>query len=221
MGGSTQQRIRELEMKLVGQSKRIESVEETISAQFDTFDGEEGRVQPGLGAGDVSQKQINGIEALEVKVSSLEKNVGSLCERQMSFEKVSRRLNVVIGNVEEKGSDIEDKAEIVKFMAEKFQVEVDPSSVSRLGRNKGNKCRLALVALRSFVDKVKVLKNAKILKGSRVFVSPDFNKEERALRKQLVGEMKKVRKEGKKAFLHHWENRLFVDGAEVEWVRSD
>ena len=105
----------------------------------------------------VSQKQINGIKALEVKVSSLEKNVGSICERQMSFEKDSRRLNVVIGNVEEKGSDIEDKAEIVKFMAEKFQVEVDPSSVSRLGRSKGNKCRLALIALRSFVDKVKVL----------------------------------------------------------------
>lgn len=53
-------------------------------------------------------------------MSSLEKNVGSICERQMSFEKDSRRLNVVIGNVEEKGSDIEDKAEIVKFMAEKF-----------------------------------------------------------------------------------------------------
>ena len=53
-------------------------------------------------------------------MSSLEKNVGSICERQMYFEKDSRRLNVVIGNVEEKGSDIEDKAEIVKFMAEKF-----------------------------------------------------------------------------------------------------
>ena len=75
-----------------------------------------------------------------------------------------RRIVIVTGNVEEKGSDIEDKAEIVKLMAKKFQVEVDPSSVSRLGRNKGNKCRLALVALHSFVDKVKVLKNAKILK---------------------------------------------------------
>ena len=33
-----------------------------------------------------------------------------------------------------------------------------------------------------------------------MFVSPDFNKEERALRKQLVEKMKKIRKEGKKAF---------------------
>ena len=120
-------------------------------------------------AGDVSRK------ALEVKVSSYVKDRCPL----------RRIVAVVIGNVEEKGSDIEDKAEIVKFMAEKFQVEVDPSSVSRVGRNKGNKCRLALIALHSFVDKVKVLKNAKILKGSRVFVSPDFNKEERVLRKQV------------------------------------
>ena len=71
------------------------------------------------------------------------------------------------------------------------------------------------------MDNVRVLKNAKILKGSGVFVSPDFNKEERVLRKLLVQEMKKVWREGKKAFLHHWDNSLFVDGAKVEWVRSN
>lgn len=106
-------------------------------------------------------------------------------------------------------------------MAEKFQVEIDLTSVSWLGNKKGKKCRLALIALCSFADKVKILKNAKVLKGSRVFVSPDFNKEERLLKKQLVEEMKKAQSEGKKAFLHHWENRFFVDGAEVEWVKTD
>ena len=33
--------------------------------------------------------------------------------------------------------------------------------------------------------------------------------------------MKKAQSVGKKAFLHHWENRCFVDGAEVEWVKTD
>lgn len=44
-----------------------------------------------------------------------------------------------------------------------------------------------------------------------MFVSPDFNKEERLLRKQLVEEMK-ARSDGKKAFMHHWENRFLWMG---------
>ena len=47
-------------------------------------------------------------------------------------------------------------------------------------------------------------------------MSPDFSKEERSKRKVLVSEMKKLRREGKKAFVHYWENKLIVEGEEVE-----
>ena len=161
------------------------------------------------------RKHMEGLRDLEVKVSSLERNVGSLSEKHEFLDKGSRRLNIVVGYVEEEGKSEEDKVKIAEFVKERFQVEVDRGSISRIGSRREG-CRLALVSLRSFTDKVKSLRNAKVLKGTRVFVSPDFSKEERSKRKVLVSEMKKLRREGKKAFVHYWENMLIVEGEEVE-----
>ena len=38
----------------------------------------------------------------------------------------------MVGNFEEKGSNVEDKIKIARFMAEKFQVEINSTSVSWL-----------------------------------------------------------------------------------------
>lgn len=134
MSGHTQQRISELEVKLMGQSKRIELVEEMISAQFGTLDeGKVERMQTGLGisinqncgtGGDIFQKHLNGLKDLEVKVSSLEKNVGSLCERQMSLDKDSCRLNIVVGNFKEKGSKVEDKLKLQGLWQRNFKLRL-------------------------------------------------------------------------------------------------
>ena len=57
-----------------------------------------------------------------------------------------------------------------------------------------------------------MLKNAKLLRGTRMFVAEDLSKEDREKRKMLVKEIKKAKQMGKIAFIRYSDGKLVVDG---------
>ncbi len=76
--------------------------------------------------------------------------------------------------------------------------------------------RLVLVKLHSIEERNGILNNGKALKGLKTFVGPDLSREDRQKRRELVGKMRSLRAEKKRAYLHFAENKLFVDGKEVK-----
>jgi predicted RNA-binding protein YlxR (DUF448 family) len=74
---------------------------------------------------------------------------------------------------------------------------------TRLGKLKIGQRRPILVRIRSFEEKLTVLKKGKLLSGSGLYISEDLSKEEREKRKVLVNEIKRARSQGKKAYIRY------------------
>jgi hypothetical protein len=71
-------------------------------------------------------------------------------------------------------------------MKEKLQIDQVPLYVTRLGKPTPSKRRLVIVKMKCFEDKLNVLKQAKRLSGSGMFVMEDLSKHEREERRSLV-----------------------------------
>lgn len=65
------------------------------------------------------------VQAVESKLSSLQKDMGSLTQMHEDFlDKSRRQCNVIVGNLPEGDNEEQDKAGIVSFVEEKFKVRV-------------------------------------------------------------------------------------------------
>ena len=95
-----------------------------------------------------------------------------------------------------------------------MKIECAPLSAQRIGKKLHNKSRLILVKLDSAKEKINVLRAAKALKGSPIFIMEDLSREERKYRQKLVNEMKRERRGGNKAFIRFRDNKLIVNGEE-------
>ena len=70
----------------------------------------------------------------------------------------------------------------------------------------------------TFQERVAILKAAKLLRGSGIFIKEDLSKSERSYRKVLVDKMMKARAEGKKAFIRYTDGKLIIDGKPIDCV---
>ena len=152
------------------------------------------------------------------QLSQLQSQIHSLKVQQMSMErekeKEKRICNVLLGNVEvgESESITETKEKVATILKEKLQIDVVPMHSTRLGKPTANKSRLILVKLKCPEDRLIVLKLAKMLRGSGLFVMEDLRKEEREERNSLVSVMKRARNEGKRAFIRYSDGKLIIKG---------
>ena len=87
-----------------------------------------------------------------------------------------------------------------------------PNHVARLGKKEPDRNRLILVKLSSRKENIHLLKNAKLLRGTRMFIAEDLSKEDREKRKMLVKEMKKSKQMEKIAFIRYSDGKPVVDG---------
>ena len=68
---------------------------------------------------------------------------------------------------------------------------------------KGNTPRTIVCRILNYKDKVKILRNAKKLKGKNIFINEDFCQATLDHRKELWKEVKRLREEGKIAYLQY------------------
>ena len=148
----------------------------------------------------------------------LQSQVQSLTTQQRKMteekEKEKRKCNLLLGNLEE--SESESSAITTQKVKDVFdknmKIHTTPQYVTRIGKATAGRNRLILIKMNSFEEKLKLLKRARSLSGTGLFLMEDMSKKEKEKRRILVIAMKKKRRKGNRAYIRHSDGKLIVNG---------
>ena len=137
-------------------------------------------------------------------INELWKDNDQLCERLRDLEDRSRRDNLRIDGIAELENETWEQTEEILHNLFKEKLELENISVERAHRvgNKGkNDKRTIVLKLASFKDKLKIISEARKLKGTNISINEDYSKEALEIRKEKWKEVKELRKNGTYAIL--------------------
>ena len=137
-------------------------------------------------------------------INELWKDNDQLCERLRDLEDRSRRDNLRIDGIAEVENETWEQTEEILHNLFKEKLELENISVERAHRvgNKGkNDKRTIVLKLASFKDKLKIISEARKLKGTNISINEDYSKETLEIRKEKWKEVKELRKNGTYAIL--------------------
>ena len=151
------------------------------------------------------------------KVKNLEAIVKVLDTKVNDLENRSRRMNVVIGNLEENVSKNESWSEtetkVSKFINDHFGFVPKIVRAHRIGALQKNKHRPIVVLFELWKEKEDVIRKGGVLKGTSYWVAEDFSLKTRMKRKSLYQLAKKqFPNERIRLFIDH----VFVAGKRYE-----
>lgn len=121
-------------------------------------------------------------------------------------EDYSRRNNLRKSGVQERNEEIwEQTVDTVKSLLQsKLQLpELNIELAHRLGLRQGETPRTIVVRFACFSDREAVMRNARKLKGTPVFINEDLCPASQELVKGQLRQLKQARSEGKIAFFRH------------------
>ena len=150
-------------------------------------------------------------QSLRETNKTLEQQVSRQAE---SMELMKRKNNIVVFGVEGGSNESWDDTEnvVAEIIKEKLNVDLDGGEIERARRlgqaGRGN--RPILVELLSSKTKMKILKNSKQLKGTKINIDEDFSPNIRAIRGKLIPFLRKARQDQCRAHLRY--DKLMVDG---------
>lgn len=139
-------------------------------------------------------------------IETLKEQIKDLQQRQNYQEDYNRRNNLRISGIEEKpGESWEDTAvSVSKLIKEKLQLpDVKLERAHRTGPALSSRSRVIIARFEKFSEREAVIRNAKKLKGSNMYIDEDLCPASLEIRKSQVPLMKKAREEGKIAFFRH------------------
>ena len=160
--------------------------------------------------------------AAQDQLLQLHSQVQSLSSKQLQLEQEKerdkRKCNVLLGNLREGENEHEDELneKILEVFSTQLKIKLQPMQTVRVGKKLSGKDRLVLIKMKSFKDKLDVLRAAKSLKSTGMFIMEDLSKSDHEHRKVLVKAMKKARSEGKRAFIRFSDGKLVINGAVVD-----
>ena len=144
------------------------------------------------------------------RLEKLEQINTDLNNRVIDLQARSMRDNLIFYNVEE--NEEENSTEIVHSLLESnFKMDAKSIKIDRAHRM--GKKQHGAAKFNYFPDKVRILANAKNLKGTNIGVSEQFPQEIVQIRKRLYKELKKAREIGKNAKLVR--DKLYIDGPQL------
>lgn len=133
------------------------------------------------------------------------------------LEDRSRRSNLVVFGVSEPPNETESDLKrkvITEIFSDKLGVICESvGEIHRLGKHIGN--RPVILFFQNFTEKMKVLKNASKLKGTKIFIQNDYSQHTLQKRKLLWESAKTDKFQGKKVGLFH--DKLKVDDDYYIW----
>ena len=137
-------------------------------------------------------------------INELWEDNDQLCERLRDLEDTSRRDNLRIDGIAEVGNETWEQTEEIlqNLFEEKLQLEsISVEIAHRVGNKEKNNKRTIVVKLASFKDKLKIISEARKLKGTNISINEDYSKETLEIRKEKWKEVKELRKNGTYAIL--------------------
>ena len=137
-------------------------------------------------------------------MNELWKDNDQLCERLRDLEDRSRRDNLRIDGIAEVENETWEQTEEIlqNLFKEKLQLEnISVERAHRVGNKGKNNKRTIVLKLASFKDKLKIISEARKLKGTNISINEDYSKETLEIRKEKWKEVKELRKNGTYAIL--------------------
>lgn len=131
----------------------------------------------------------------------ISQDLADLKEKMNDMENRNRRNNVrVVGLAEhekESWSDTEEK--VKELIKTKLELDADTMVIERahrVGKRETDRPRVIVARFLNWKDKEQVMKNAKKLKSSGIFINEDYSTETVRRRKELYPVMMKIRSQG-------------------------
>ena len=137
-------------------------------------------------------------------INELWKDNDQLCERLRDLEDRSPRDNLRIDGIAEVENETWEQTEEIlpNLFKEKLQLEnISVERVHRVGNKEKNNKQTIVFKLGSCKDKLKIISEARKLKGTNISINEDYSKETLEIRKGKWKEVKELRENGTYAIL--------------------
>ena len=185
-------------------------MEETMSKFLGNFESRVKELTKSIGslAQELEDERANR-RRVEKKLTDLETRHDALCEK---LEQDKRACNVVIEGVVTDSFETTEKA-VNELFTGKLEVNVTTTSLRRLSTpsQEGKSSPRVIVTLASPKEKIAILRNCKKLKDHpKIKVWEDLTPKQRSKRQVLIEPMRKLRKNGKRAWLRG-DKLFFID----------
>ena len=223
MRSCIEEEVKSFRRQLEALNERVTQLEEKVRT-YGPQHTHEDREHPEIDSPKSKMEQSSPQVVVQDQLSDLKSQVDILASKQVQFEKSKererRRCNIIIRSFQEPDAEsVSDlSVSVQKLLKETLKVHYTPTQSLRIGKKEKGKNRLVLVKMATFQERVAILKAAKLLRGSGIFIKEDLSKSERSYRKVLVDKMMKARAEGKKAFIRYTDGKLIVDGKPIDCV---
>ena len=143
----------------------------------------------------INAKLDKALEELKGKHTIIEKKIEYI-------ERKQRKNNIVIFGLHPEDYKLETLVgSCSELFREKAKVSVDPSFINNIYALGTSSERPVVVELTTYIKKLEILKAAKNLKGSNIYISHDLTKSQQETRKTLREELKETRRTNPKAHI--------------------
>ena len=146
----------------------------------------------------------------ENKILDLEQENRILKSNLIQIERRVRKNNIIIFGIEEIQQNIIE--DVAKILTELLNIEISSADINdayTIGKSKNKNGKPIIVEFISYQKKISVLKEAKTLKGNKIFIAHDQCPEDQTTRKTLYKHLKDARAKGQQAYIKG--NRLIID----------
>ena len=151
--------------------------------------------------------KLKTVKTNETAVRNLQELTENVKEKLIDLENRSRRNNLRIDGVPESQNetwkDCQEKIKTLFTNELKLKDKINIERAHRTGKSTSEKPKTIVIKLLSYQDKTLILKNAKRLRGSGIYINEDFAKETVEKRKRLWEEVKQHRRDGRYAVLQY------------------
>ncbi|KAI8490236.1 hypothetical protein Bbelb_319740 [Branchiostoma belcheri] len=154
-----------------------------------------------------SERHTEKLKELESNIATFSKDVSELVEKNDYLENQSRRNNLTFDGIKDERGETWEQSEhkVKEVLRRKLHLNADDIEIERAYRN--GKSQLAdrprpiVVKFLRYKDKQEILRNAKMLKGTSIFINEDYSERVRKKRKDLLPALRAARERGQSAYI--------------------
>ncbi|XP_078667360.1 uncharacterized protein LOC144909172 [Branchiostoma floridae x Branchiostoma belcheri] len=152
-----------------------------------------------------SDKNADKLKQLEQNIMTYNTEVTEMANKLDYIENQSRRNNLIFDRIKDDRKETWEQSEtkVKEVLRNKLRLNTDNIEIERAHRNgkPGDRPRPIVVKLLRYKDKQNILRQAKMLKGTQIFINEDFSDKIRQKRKDLQPALRAARERGQVAYI--------------------
>lgn len=194
----SQRENREIKAKLEQIGERFEGLEAKMKKM------EERREQEISQLNNCIKKNREDLEKMAREMSLLKEEVELEKRRRVSREEWERKRNIIVKGMKEETSESgeETKKILEDFFGKKLAIQdITVEKATRLGKKLAGKSRNIKVSFANIEERQKVFTNKSKLRGTNIYLEPDYTFETRQRRQKLFRLRWEMREEGKHGYV--------------------